>query len=132
RFDGRFRDARPSDLRVHAELADAIMADLPAAEAAEAAYQRLDLRASWRQDDAGWDARLERLTLQRGSRPWPPVEADASYRAADGGRLSFSSELLPLADLWPFVRAVAGRGFRRDVLPEKLLGEIRDVDFSTG
>ena len=77
----------------------------------------------------GWEATLGRFAVERDSRTSPAATGSISYRAAGNGAsasLTAAARNLRLQDLWPIVWSVASTGLRRDLLPERLEGEVSD------
>ena len=91
-------------------------------------YQRLDVQADWRATPGGWEATLGKFVVKRGTKIYPAGSGSVRYlRATDGpGTLSASADRVRLQDLWPVLWSVASTGLRRDLLPERLEGELRD------
>lgn len=91
-------------------------------------YQRLELQAGWKATPGGWEAALGRFVVKRGTKTSPSSTGFVRYsRPADGrDTLSASADNVRLQDLWPVLWSVASTGLRRDFLPERLQGEVRD------
>jgi len=96
--------------------------------AADNNYQHLELQAGWKATAGGWEATLGRFVVERGTKTSPASTGLIRYaRPADGsGTLSASADNVRLQDLWPVVWSVASTGLRRDFLPERLQGRVRD------
>ncbi|MDH5274927.1 MAG: YhdP family protein [Gammaproteobacteria bacterium] len=97
--------------------------------AADNNFEGLELQAAWQRGAAGWDATLRRFAVERGSRNSPPVSGAVSYRSPGddaAGELTAVASDLRLQDLWPVMWSVASTGLRRDLLPERLEGDISD------
>ncbi|MEQ1802243.1 MAG: YhdP family protein [Gammaproteobacteria bacterium] len=95
-------------------------------------FERLELQAGWQRAAGGWDATLQRFAVERGSRKSPTATASVSYRppaGKAGGTLTAAASDVRLQDLWPVVWSVASTGLRRDLLPERLEGEVSDFRF---
>ncbi len=92
-------------------------------------FEGLDLQAGWKRGTAGWEATLRRFAVQRNSRNSPAATGSISYRSpADdaAGALTAAATNVRLQDLWPVIWSVASTGLRRDLLPERLEGDISD------
>ena len=91
-------------------------------------YQRLDVQADWKATASGWEATLGRFVVQRGTKTFPAGSGNARYATATGrpATLSATADNVRLQDLWPVLWSVASSGLRRDFLPERLEGEVRD------
>lgn len=124
-------EARVDGTRPVAVAADLRLSDvrLDGAQEAGPTYRQLDLRAGWEQTASGWSARLERLTIRRGqgSAISSTGRASLTRDEQNAGRLQLSADMLPLADLWPLVRAVASPDLRGRLLPESLAGSVRNL-----
>ena len=95
-------------------------------------YQRLELRADWKSTAGGWDATLGRFVVKRGSKTSPVSSGSVRYtnRTEGGSSLSAVADNLRLQDLWPLLWSAASTGLRRDLLPERLQGEVRDFNLT--
>ena len=95
-------------------------------------YQRLELRADWKSTAGGWDATLGRFVVKRGSKTSPVSSGSVRYTnpAEGGSSLSAVADNLRLQDLWPLLWSTASTGLRRDLLPERLQGEVRDFNLT--
>ena len=95
-------------------------------------YQRLELRADWKSTAAGWEATLGRFVVKRGSKTSPVSSGSVSYTNPAEGRSSLNAvaDNLRLQDLWPLLWSGASTGLRRDLLPERLQGEVRDFNLT--
>jgi len=92
-------------------------------------FQGLELEAAWRRGIGGWEATIGRFAVQRDSRISPAATGSISYRSPDSkasGSLTAAGQDMRLQDLWPIVWSVASTGLRRDLLPERLEGDISD------
>ena len=91
-------------------------------------FQRLDVQADWKATAGGWEATLGRFVVERGTKTYPAGSGNARYVKATGGpaTLSATADDVRLQDLWPVLWSVASSGLRRDFLPERLEGEVRD------
>ncbi len=92
-------------------------------------FEGLELQAAWQRSAAGWEASLRRFAVQRDSRKSPAATGSMSYRAPGNdasGALTAVARDMRLQDLWPIVWSVASTGLRRDLLPERLDGDISD------
>jgi len=95
-------------------------------------YQRLALRADWKSTATGWEATLGRLAVERGGKTSPVSSGSVRYTQPAEGRssLSAAADNIRLQDLWPLLWSVASTGLRRDLLPERLQGEVRDFNLT--
>lgn len=118
--------ARPVAVSADLRLADVRMDGMPDSEPA---YRQLDLQADWERTGSGWSARLERLSIRRGQGSATTSSGRASLSRDDRNpvRLQVSADLLPLAELWPLVRAAASPDVRARLLPDSLAGSLRDL-----
>lgn len=101
--------------------------------AADNNFGGLELEAGWQRGEAGWDATLRRFAVERASRRSPVATGAISYRSVDAGggaSLTASANELRLQDAWPVLWSVASSGLRRDLLPERVEGDIRDFKLS--
>ncbi|MEO8223373.1 MAG: DUF3971 domain-containing protein, partial [Gammaproteobacteria bacterium] len=92
-------------------------------------YQRLEIEADWHSLPDGWEATLGKFTAERGKRTSPPATGSLRFtRPGDGpGSFTAAADNLRLQDLWPVLWSVASTGLRRDLLPEEVQGEVRDL-----
>ncbi|MBL8200493.1 MAG: TIGR02099 family protein [Chromatiales bacterium] len=119
-FDG----TAPTAIDVDLELGPAVWDGVATADNN---FSGLDLQATWQRDAGGWEATLRRFTVERASRRSPVATGSVAYRAPAAGAsasLVASGNAIRLQDLWPILWSVASSGLRRDLLPERLEGEI--------
>ena len=91
-------------------------------------YRRLELQVGWQAFSVGWEATLGRFAVERGTKASPVSTGSIRYeqRAAGPGKLTASAENIRLQDLWPVFWSVGSTGLRRDLLPERVEGTVRD------
>lgn len=91
-------------------------------------YQRLELQAGWQAFSGGWEATLGRFAVERGSKSSPVGTGSVRYveRAARPGTLTATADNLRLQDFWPVLWSTGSTGLRRDLLPERVQGTVRD------
>ncbi len=120
----------PREMNFDLQLGETLIESAP--EITDTSYRQLGLSARWRRSANGWQASVERLLAQRGSKVSKAGSADISYsmQKSGAGQYKARAESLRLADIWPLIRSLASSGLRRGPLPEKLLGELRDFSFT--
>lgn len=91
-------------------------------------FKRIELQAGWQRAADGWEATLRRYAVERTSGTLPAATGAISYRSPGegGASLEATANELRLQDLWPVLWSVASSSLRRDLLPERLEGEISD------
>lgn len=121
-----FTGTAPTAVDVDLELGPSVWEGLATADNN---FRRLELQANWQRSAAGWDAALRRFAVERASRSSPTASGSISYRPAGNGAsgtLDATASNLRLEDLWPVLWSVASTGLRRDLLPDRLEGEVSD------
>ena len=120
-----FSGLTPTALAVELDLGPTVWQGIASADNN---YQRLALQAGWKATASGWEATLGRFVVERGGKTSPGTTGLVRYsRPAEGSStLSASADNLRLQDLWPVLWSVASTGLRRDFLPERLQGQVRD------
>jgi uncharacterized protein (TIGR02099 family) len=120
----------PREMNLDLELGETRIESAPDVEGIR--YRQLGLSARWTRSAGGWQASIDRLVAQRGSKTRKAASAKVSYVLQKSGaaRYEARAESLRLADIWPLLRSVAASGLRKGPLPEKLLGELRDFSLA--
>jgi uncharacterized protein (TIGR02099 family) len=128
------------DLQLRAEFAGLVpdaasvnveFRQLAFADSVDEPYRRFSVRGKWQRNQAGWTAALDNLTVQRGERVSPAMRGEVDFLAAQAGSpasVRISSPVLPLADLYPFIRGLSAQAAREVLFPESVRGELREVD----
>ena len=116
----------PQSLAVDLELGPSIW---DAVTTIDNNYRRLKLQADWSLTADGWQANLERFKVERGAESAAAASGSVRYRRAGvkDAALSVVASDVRLQDLWPVVWSIASSGLRRDLLPERLVGDVREL-----
>ena len=120
----------PREMNLDLELGGTRIESAPGVE--EMNYRQLALSARWRRSADGWQANVDRLIAQRGSKTRPAMSAEVSYaaKASGAGQYKARARSVRVADIWPLIRSVASPGLRSGPLPEQLLGELQDFSLA--
>ncbi len=91
-------------------------------------YRRLELQAGWQAFSGGWEATLGRFAVERGTKASPVSTGSIRYvgQAAGPGQVTASAENVRLQDFWPVLWSVGSTSLRRDLLPERVEGTVRN------
>ena len=100
----------PREMNLDLELGETRIESAPAVE--DTRYRQLGLSARWKHSADGWQASIDRLVTQRGSKARKAGSAKVSYvlQKSGAGRYEARAESLRLADIWPLFRSVASSG----------------------
>ncbi|MEO8443946.1 MAG: DUF3971 domain-containing protein [Gammaproteobacteria bacterium] len=92
-------------------------------------YQHLEFQADWQSLPDGWEATLGKFVVERGKGTSPAGTGSLRYvePGANAGSFTAAADNLRLQDLWPVLWSVASTGLRRDLLPEQVQGEVRNL-----
>ena len=116
----------PREMNLDLELGETRIESAPDVE--DMVYRRLGVGARWRRSASGWQANVDRLIAQRGSKARSAMSAEVSYvlKPSGAGQYKARAQSLRMTEIWPLIRSVASSGLRSGPLPEKLLGELQD------
>ena len=118
-----------------AALVDVDLRGLEFTDGAESVeqFEQVSGRIEWERQGAGWLFAATDLRVGRDGRIWPRSEATLScvVDVDEGSRdCRGKAGYLRLDDGYALVRGLASAGARRNVLPENVTGELRDLQFS--
>ena len=94
-------------------------------------YERFAGRFAWVRAASGWDASVTGLTLRRGERTWPVSEAELHYvprSESTPAQWRTRAKFLRLEDLYPLARALTAGTELGESLPQRVRGDIHDLD----
>ena len=124
-----FAGLQPQQVSVDLALGPTVWEGVPIADNN---YRRLELQAGWRAFAGGWEATLGRFAVERGNKASPVSTGSIRYRrrAAGPGEVTAAADNVRLQDFWPILWSVGSTGLRRDLLPERVEGTVRDFKLS--
>jgi uncharacterized protein (TIGR02099 family) len=122
-----FIEHRAQSIRAEATLADLRIGNGPT----PAAYDQVSGRFAWARNASGWDASARKLKLRRGQREWPASDAELHYvSSAQGAPAEWRAQasFLRLEDIYPTLRSLATETEFSNSLPQRLRGDLHDLD----